>query len=78
MKWAGHVAQMGEKSNAFRMMVGKLEVKRPLVRPRCRCLNNIESYRRVVGLGAMNWIDLSQDMDNWTVLVSAMINLRVS
>jgi hypothetical protein len=42
MRWAGHVAQMGEKRNAYRILVGKPEGKRPLGRPRCWCVDNIK------------------------------------
>jgi hypothetical protein len=42
MRWAGHVARMGEKRNAYRLLVGKPEGKRPLRRPRRRWVNNIK------------------------------------
>jgi hypothetical protein len=42
VKWAGHVARMGEKMNAYRLLVGKPEGKRPLGRPRSRCVDNIK------------------------------------
>jgi hypothetical protein len=42
MRWAGHVARMGEKMNVYRLMVGKPEGKRPLGRPRCRWIDNIK------------------------------------
>jgi hypothetical protein len=42
MRWAGHVASMGEKGNAYRILVGKPEGKRPLGRPKCRWENNIK------------------------------------
>jgi hypothetical protein len=43
MRWAEHVAQMGEKRNAYRILVGNLEEKRPLGRPRRRYVNNIKT-----------------------------------
>jgi hypothetical protein len=43
MRWVGHVAQMGEERNAFRLLVGKSEGKRPLRRPRCRWVDNIKT-----------------------------------
>jgi hypothetical protein len=46
MRCAGHVARMGEKKNAYRLLMGKPERKRPLGRPRCRWLNNIKMYLR--------------------------------
>jgi hypothetical protein len=42
MRWAGHVARMGEKRNAYRLLVGKPEGKRPLGRPRRKCMDNIK------------------------------------
>jgi hypothetical protein len=48
MRWAGHVARMGAKRNAYRILVGKPEGKRPLGRPRCRCVdNNIMDLREI-------------------------------
>jgi hypothetical protein len=64
MRWAGHVVRIGEKKNAYRLLVGKSEGKRPLGRPR----------RRWDG---MDWIDLAQDMDQWRALVNMVMNLRV-
>jgi hypothetical protein len=48
MRWAGHVARMVEKMNAYRMLVGKPEGKRPLGRSRCRCVNNIKMDLREI------------------------------
>jgi hypothetical protein len=53
MRWAGHVARMGEKRNAYRILVGKPEEKRPLGRPRCRWKNNIKMELRNIGWGGM-------------------------
>jgi hypothetical protein len=50
MRWAGHVARMGERRNAYRILVGKPEGKRPLERPRHRWANNIKMDLREVGL----------------------------
>jgi hypothetical protein len=63
MIWAGHVAQMGEKRNAYRLLVGKSEGKRPLGRPRCRWVDNIRMDLGEVGWGAVDWIGLAQDRD---------------
>jgi hypothetical protein len=49
MRWAGHVARMGETRNAYRILVGKPEGKRPLGRPRRRCVNNIKMDLREIG-----------------------------
>jgi hypothetical protein len=63
IKWAGHVARMGEKRNACRILVGKPEGKRPLGRPRRRWANNIKMDLREIGWDGMVWIDLAQDRD---------------
>jgi hypothetical protein len=68
MDWAEHVARMGEKKNACRLLVGKPEGKRPLGRPRWRWVHNIRMDLGKVGWGDMDWIDLAQDM---------VMNLRV-
>jgi hypothetical protein len=73
----GHVAQMGEKRNAYRILVGKPEGKRPLRRPRRRWVDNIKMDLREIGCDGMDWIDLAQDMDQWRALVSTVMNLRV-
>jgi hypothetical protein len=49
MIWAGHVEQMGEKRNAYRILVGKPEGKRPLGRPRCRWAEQIKMDLREIG-----------------------------
>jgi hypothetical protein len=61
MRSAGHAARMGEKSNAFRIFVGKPEGKRPLGIPRCRWVDNIKIDLRKIEWCGMNWIDLGQD-----------------
>jgi hypothetical protein len=63
MRWAGHVARMGEKRNEYKTLAGKPEGKRPLGRPRRRCVDNIKIDRREIGWGGMDWTDLAQDMD---------------
>jgi hypothetical protein len=76
MRWAGHVARMGEKRNAYRILVGKLERKRPLGRPRRRSVDNIKMDLREIGWDSIDWIDLAQDRDQWRALVNTVINLR--
>jgi hypothetical protein len=77
MKWVGHVARMGEKRNAYRILVGNPEGRRPLGRPRRRWVNNIKMDLREIGWDGMDWIDLAQDRDQWKALVRAVMNLRV-
>jgi hypothetical protein len=49
MRWEGHVARMGENRNAYRILVGKPEGKRPLGRPRRRWVNNMRMDLREIG-----------------------------
>jgi hypothetical protein len=60
---AGHVARMGKKRNAYRILVGKPEGKRPLGRPRSRWVDNIKMNLKKHRMGGMDWIDLAQDTD---------------
>jgi hypothetical protein len=76
MRWAGHVARMGEKRNAYRLLVGKPE-GRPLGRPRCRWLDNIRMDLVEVGWGDVDWIGLAQYRGRWRALVDSVLNLRV-
>jgi hypothetical protein len=64
---------MGEKRNAYRIFVGKPDGKRPLGRPRRMWVNNIKG----IGWDGMDWIDLTQDRDQWRALVNTEINIRV-
>jgi len=72
MRWAGHVARMGEEKGVYRVLVGK-----PEGRPRRRWVDNIRMDLQEVGYGYMDWIGLAQDRDSWRTLVSAVMNLRV-
>jgi hypothetical protein len=56
MRWAGHVASMGEKRNAYRKMVGKPEGRRSLGRPRRRWVHNIKMDLREIGLDGVDWL----------------------
>ena len=78
IRWAGHVARMGEEKGVYRFLVGKPEGRRPLGRPRRRWVDNIKMDLQDVGCGYMDWIGLAQDKDTWWTLVSAVMNLRVS
>jgi hypothetical protein len=77
MRLAGHVAHMGEERGVYRVLVGKLEGKRPLGRPRCRWEGNIRMNLQEVGCGCEDWMGLAQDRDRWQALVSAVRKLRV-
>ena len=77
MRWAGHVARMGEERGVYRVLVGKPEGKRLLGRPRRRWVDNIRMDLQEVGCRYMDWIGLAQDIDRWRTLVSAVMNLRV-
>jgi hypothetical protein len=61
MRWAGHVARMGEKRNVYRLLVGKPEGKRPLGRPSLRRVDNIRLHLVEIGYGGVDWIGLTQD-----------------
>jgi hypothetical protein len=76
MRWAGHVAQMGEKRNEYRL-VGKPEGKRPLGRPRRRWVDNVRLDLGEVGWGDVDWIGLAKDRNRWRALVNSVLNLRV-
>jgi hypothetical protein len=69
---------MGEKRNAYRLLVGKPEGKRPLERPRRRWVDNIKIKLLEIGWGGVDWIGLAQDRDKWRALVNAVMKLRVS
>ena len=77
MRWAGHVARMGEERGSYKVLVGKPEGKRPLGRPRRRWVDNIRIDLQEVGCGHVDWIGLAQDRDGWGKLVNAVMNLRV-
>ncbi|KAJ4425964.1 hypothetical protein ANN_27590 [Periplaneta americana] len=75
--WAGHVARMRDFRNAYRMLVGRPEGKRPLDRPKRRWEDNIKMDLREVGYDNRDWIDLAQDRDQWQAYVRTAMNLRV-
>jgi hypothetical protein len=78
MRWTGHVARMGEKRNAYRIMVGKQKGKKPLGKSRCRWVAYNKMDLREIGWDDIDWIDLAQDRDQWRTLVNTVMNLRVS
>jgi hypothetical protein len=63
IRWAWHVARLGEKRNAYSILVGKPEEKRPLGRPRRRWVDNIKMNLREIGWRGMDWIELTQNGD---------------
>jgi hypothetical protein len=77
MRWAGHVPRIGETRNAYRLLVGKPEGKRPLERPRRRWVNNIRMDLGEVGWDNVDWIGLAKDRNRWRALVNSVLNLRV-
>jgi hypothetical protein len=77
MRWVGHVARMGENRNAYRLLVGKPEGKRPLGRPRRRWVDNSRMDLGEVGWGDVDWIGLAKDRNRRRALVNSVLNLRV-
>ena len=77
MRWAGHVARMGENRGVQRVLVGKPEGKRPLGRPRRRWEDNITMDLQEVGGGRGDWMELAQDRDRWRALVGTVRDFRV-
>jgi hypothetical protein len=77
MRWAGHVAHMGEVKGAYNILVGRPEGRRPLGRPRRRWEDNIKMDLRKIGFEDVNWIHWAQDRDRWRALVNTVMNLRV-
>jgi len=77
MRWAGHVARMGEERGMYRVLVGEPEGRRPLGRRRRRWADNIITDLQEVGCVYMDWMGLAQDRDRWRTLVSEVMKLRV-
>jgi hypothetical protein len=77
MRWTGHVTRIGEGRGAYRVLVGRLEGKRPLGRPRRRCEDNIKIDLREIGIDEANWIHLAQDWVHWWAFVNTVMNLKV-
>jgi hypothetical protein len=73
----GGACSTNEKMNAYRLLVGKPEGRRPLGRPRCRWVDNIRMDHVEVGWGDVDWNGLAQDKDRWRALVNSVLNLRV-
>jgi hypothetical protein len=77
MRWAVHVARIGAKLNAYRVLVGKPEGRRPLGQHRCRWVDNIKMDLTDIRWSGMVWIDLPQERDQWRALMNMVMNLRV-
>jgi hypothetical protein len=77
MRWAGHVARMGVKRNACRLLVGNPKGKGPLGRSRRRWVDNIRMVLGKVGWSDVDWIGLAQDRNRWRALVNSVLSLRV-
>ena len=77
MRWAGHVARMGEDRGVHSVLVRKPEGKRPLGRPRRRWEDNIKMDLQEVGGGRGDWMELVQGRDGWRALAGTVRNLRV-
>jgi len=77
MRWAGHVARMGEDRGVQRVLMGKPERKRPLVRPIHRWEDNIKMDLQDVGGGRGDWMELAQDRNRWRALVGTVRDFRV-
>jgi hypothetical protein len=76
-RWAGHVARKGEKRNAYKILVGEPEGKRPLGRSRRRWVDNIKMNLREICWDGVDCMDMAQDRDQWRALVNTVLNLRL-
>jgi transcription termination factor 2 len=77
LRWAGHVARMGEGRSVYRVLVGRPEGKRPLGRPRRKWKYNIKMDLRQIAIDGANWIQLAQIRVQWRTCVNTVMNLRV-
>jgi hypothetical protein len=77
MRWTGHVARMRAKRNAYSILVGKPEGKRPLGRQIHRWADSIKTNLRETGCDGIDWIDLAQDSNQWRALVNTVMYIRI-
>jgi hypothetical protein len=75
MAW--HVARIGEKNNAYRILVGEPGGKGPLGIPRRKWVDKIKIHLREIGWDGVHWIDMAQDRDHWRAFVNTVLKLRV-
>jgi hypothetical protein len=78
MRWAGHVARVGDRRGVYRVLVGRPEGKRPLGRPRRMWEDNIKMDLREIGIDRANRIGLAQDRVQWRAFVNTVMNVRVT
>jgi hypothetical protein len=74
---SGECSTHGENRYLYGILVRKPEVKRPLGRPRIRCVDNIQIDLREIGWGGIDWIVLAQDRNHWRALTNTVMNFRV-
>jgi hypothetical protein len=77
LRWAGHVARMGEGRGVYRVLIGRPKGKRPLERTRHRWEDNIKMDLREIEIDGANWIQLAQDRVQWRAIVDTVMNLPV-
>jgi hypothetical protein len=77
MRWAGHVARMGEGTIVYRVLVGRPEGNRPLGRPLHGWEDNIKMDLREIGIDGAKWIRLARDRSRLRAFVNTVMNLRV-
>jgi hypothetical protein len=77
MRYAWHVELMGEKTNAYKIFVGKPEGKRAQGRHKHRWEDNIKMNLRKVGWSGMDWIHMAQDRDQWRAVANRVLNTLV-
>ena len=77
LRWSGYVARMEQSRNAYRVLVGKPEAERSLEMPTSRWEENIKMDLREVVCYPGEWINLTEDREQWRAYVRAVMNLRV-
>jgi hypothetical protein len=77
IRWADYIARTGEMKNAYNILVGKPDGKKPLRRPRHGWEDTIRMDIREIGWQVVDWIHVAQDRDQWRAVVNTVMNLRV-